>query len=79
MIPPPPLSEKPKRIASIRRGGGKRITNKKNKSKKYLINSEHNKSLVASELKAPNPVVNRLPQHLRRVVRNKNKNKNNLI
>ena len=30
---------------------------KKGKSKKYLINPEHNKSL-ADDLKAPNPVVN---------------------
>lgn len=84
IIPPPPLSEKPAsaRRAAIRRGGGKRMNKtgkiKKGKSKKYLINPEHNKSL-ADDLKAPNPVVNRLPQHLRRVVRNKNKSKNNLL
>ena len=35
--------------------------------------------ILADDLKAPNPVVNRLPQHLRRVVRNKNKSKNNLL
>ena len=80
-IPPPQLESASVQAKPIRRGRGKRtdksITKSSRRGKKYLIKSEQNKSL--SNLKAPTAVVNRLPQHLRRVIRNKSKKNMSVI
>ena len=80
-IPPPQLESASSQAKPILRGRGKRIGKSTAKSsrrgKKYLIKSEQNKSL--SDLKAPTAVVNRLPQHLRRVIRSKNRKNMSVI
>ena len=80
-IPPPQLESASSQAKPIRRGRGKRTDKSTAKNsrrgKKYLIKSEQNKSL--SDLKAPTAVVNRLPQHLRRVIRSKNRKNMSVI